>query len=349
MSTPIVQIPRLTRFKYVHLLLLSCMLSGSAAAATPTVESKLEKSQAGFYRMKVGTIDVTALSDGTLGFEVLDLLTNAKPGEVERLLAKAYVKSPVEASINVFLIQLDGRLILVDTGTGALLGPKLGKLPRSLEAAGFRADQVTDVVVTHIHPDHTGGLTDGDRKVFPNAVVHVNRKELDYWTDPSTGEKSPEPTKSFFQQVEKSLKPYVASGRVRTFEGETELFPGFRTLPAYGHTPGMTYYVLESRRERLEFWGDTIHVPDVQFEDPAITIKFDVDSKQAAIQRRKAFADAVKQGYLVALPHMYFPGVGHVQKDGAHYRWIPVPYTNDAIPEATATRAVQSQRGKPNE
>jgi hypothetical protein len=80
----------------------------------------------------------------------------------------------------------------------------------------------------------------------------------------------------------------------------------------------------------MEFWGDTIHVPDVQFEDPAITIKFDVDSRQAAIQRRKAFADAVKQGYLVALPHMYFPGVGRVQKDGAHYRWVPVPYTNDA-------------------
>src|SRR5229473_2621027 len=103
-----------------------------AEAQQITAESKLDKLQAGFYRMKIGTIDVIALSDGTAGFEVLEMLS--KPKEAEKLLAKAYLKSPVDASVNAFFIQLGQRQILVDTGSGELLGPKLNKLALSLKA-----------------------------------------------------------------------------------------------------------------------------------------------------------------------------------------------------------------------
>jgi glyoxylase-like metal-dependent hydrolase (beta-lactamase superfamily II) len=225
---------------------------------------------------------------------------------------------------------MDNKLILVDTGAGELLGPKLNKLPDSLRSAGVQPEQITDILLTHIHPDHSGGLTVGGRRVFPNATVHVNRLELDYWTNKSLGEKAPEPTKTFFQQVDQTVTPYIKSGQVKTFDGEVVLFPGLRTVAGYGHTPGQTYYVLESNGETLVFWGDTIHVQDVQFADPSVTIKFDVNPKAAAAQRKLAFADAAKKGYLVALDHVYFPGVGHVQKEGDHFRWIPVPYINDS-------------------
>jgi glyoxylase-like metal-dependent hydrolase (beta-lactamase superfamily II) len=108
------------------------------------------------------------------------------------------------------------------------------------------------------------------------------------------------------------------------------LFPEIRAIPAYGHTPGQAFYALEDHGEKVVFLGDTIHAPDVQFDAPSITIKFDIDQKLAAIQRERVFADAAKKGYLVAFAHMYFPGVGHVRKDGNRYRWIPLPYTNDA-------------------
>src|SRR6266851_6149796 len=153
-------------------LISGLALSSAASAVTLTVESKLDKAQAGYYRLKVGSVDVTALSDGTLGFEAIEQLTNLKPGEAEKLLDKAYVKSPVEASMNAFLIQLGDRLILVDAGTGGLLGPKLFKLPISLKNAGYFPEQITDILVTHVHPDHTGGLTVGGKRVFPNATVH---------------------------------------------------------------------------------------------------------------------------------------------------------------------------------
>ncbi len=332
----------LNRFRSVHakylfflILAVAPLTSAQNTKLPPDVKiseaSKLDKSQAGYYRMKIGRIDVTALTDGTISVDFLPLLTNTKPGEVENLLTREYIKpTSVEASMNAYLILIDNRLILVDTGAGELLGPKLDKLPDSLRSVGVQPEQITDILLTHIHPDHSGGLTVGGRRIFPNATVHVNKLELDYWTNTSLGEKAPEPTKTFFQQAEQTVTPYIKSGQVKTFDGEVELFPGLRTVAGYGHTPGQTYYVLESNGEKLVFWGDTLHVQDVQFADPSVTVKFDVDPKAAAAQRKLALADAAKNGYLVALDHVYFPGVGHVQKEGDHFRWIPVPYINDS-------------------
>jgi glyoxylase-like metal-dependent hydrolase (beta-lactamase superfamily II) len=99
---------------------------------------------------------------------------------------------------------------------------------------------------------------------------------------------------------------------------------------SYGHTPGQVSYHLEDGDENMIFGGDTIHMPAIQFLNPEATLKFDVDSKAAARQRKKELEDAAKSRTLVAMPHMYFPGVGHVAKEGDHYRWIPIPYLNDA-------------------
>jgi glyoxylase-like metal-dependent hydrolase (beta-lactamase superfamily II) len=208
--------------------------------------------------MRIGRVDVIALTDGTIGVDFLPLLTNTRPGEEETLLHREYIKpNKVEASMNAYLIQLDNRLILVDTGAGELLGPKLDKLPDSLRSVGVQPEQITDILLTHIHPDHSGGLTVGGRRIFPNATVHINKLELDYWTNKSLGEKAPEPTKTFFQQADQAVTPYIKSGKVKTFDGEVQLFPGLRTA-GYGHTPGQTYYVLESNGEKLVFWGDTL-------------------------------------------------------------------------------------------
>jgi len=319
-----------SKHAFALLLVASAVAPAPAAEDAPfTKESILESPQSGFYRLKIGKIEVTAVSDGTGGFFVLNALAKSKRDEAEKLMAKSWVKQPVEASVNAFLIKLPGHVILVDAGSGDLLGPKLAKIPDSLRNSGVKPEEITDLLVTHIHPDHTGGLMMGGKMVFPNATIHANKKELDFWTDKAT-ENSPEPTKGFYRQVESTVGPYIAAGRVKTFEGATELFAGIRTLPAYGHTPGHTYYVLEDGGEKLVFMGDTIHAPDAQFDDPDITITFDVDQSAAAATRREAFADAAKQGYFVALDHMYFPGIGRLRKEGVGYWFLPIPYINDA-------------------
>lgn len=282
--------------------------------------------------MNEGDVDVIALSDGTVGLQVLDgLLLNAKSGEVQSLLGDNYQKSPINASINAFLIRLAGRLILVDAGSAELVGPTTNKLPDSLRAVGVQPEQITDIFLTHIHPDHSGGLMEGNKKVFPNAIIQVDIREVTYWFDKSIAETAAEPLKTFFSQVDPKVKPYLDSGQLKTFDGATEFFPGFRSQPAYGHTPGHSLYVLENAGEKLVFCGDLGHVEAIQFDDPSVCIKFDSDSVTAAEQRKKTFADAAEHRYLLAFAQVSFPGVGHVRKEGDHYRWIPVEYINDAL------------------
>src|SRR3984893_6448443 len=138
--------------KYLILLILGVapFASTQDSKLPPDVKiseaSKLDKSQAGYYRMKIGKIDVTALTDGDISVDFVLLLANTKPGEVESLLAREYVKpTSVEASMNAYLIELDNKLILVDAGAGELLGPKLDKLPDSLRSIGIQPEQITDI------------------------------------------------------------------------------------------------------------------------------------------------------------------------------------------------------------
>lgn len=319
---------------FVATLSLAAVAMLSFDAFGQAAATKLSKSQSGFYRMKVGDFEITALSDGTVPLQVLDVLTNIKPGEVERRLSDAYVKTPVDASVNAYLINAGSRLVLVDAGSGELYGPTLNKLTASLKAIGYEPSQITDILVTHIHTDHTGGLMDGGKMIFPNAVVHVDKREVDYWLNPANAARAEANKQRLFGEAAAKVKPYFDAGKIKTFDGDTQLFPGIRSIATPGHTPGHSFYALESKGEKIVFWGDIMHVAEVQFPDPDVTIIFDSDPQAAASQRKKAFADAARNGYLVAPAHVSFPGVGRLRVEGTGYRWIPLAYVNDAFAEA---------------
>jgi glyoxylase-like metal-dependent hydrolase (beta-lactamase superfamily II) len=315
-----------------HVFVVSILLIASSfepASAQPP-KSTLEKSQAGFLRLKVGDVEVIALSDGTVPIQALEELTNAKPGEIETLLAYAYQKPRLDISVNVYLIILKERLVLVDVGAGDLFGPTLKKLPASLAAAGYQPEQITDILVTHIHTDHTGGLMDGKKMVFPNATLHMDKRESLFWLSPANRDNAPGKMKKSFQDAMDMVGPYAALGRVKNFEGVVEILPNIRSRPSPGHTPGHSCYILESNGEKLLFLGDVLHVTEVQLPNPSITIKFDVDSNAAAEQRKILLEEIMKNGFTIAAAHASFPGVGKLRADGTGYRWIPIPYVNDS-------------------
>lgn len=303
-------------------------LIGTSAALAETPPPQLSQSQAGFYRLKVGAIEVIALSDGTVTLNP-ELLSRMQQGRVKSILKQSFVGPMLNASVNAYLIKQGDRLILVDAGTGELYGPTLNKLPASLKAVGYSPEQITDILVTHIHTDHTGGLMDGSTRVFPNATIHVDRREVDYWLSPDNRARAPVQMQQYFDQAQLKFGPSVAAGKVQLFDGATELFPGIHSVPAYGHTPGHSFYVLESQGQKIVFWGDILHVAEVQLPHPNVTIQFDVDPTAAAEARARAFSDAAKQGYLIAPAHMSFPGVGHLRREGKGYRFVPLPYLND--------------------
>jgi glyoxylase-like metal-dependent hydrolase (beta-lactamase superfamily II) len=292
-------------------------------AAAPLVKTAAP----GFYRMMLGEFEVTALSDGTIALPVNQLLTNVTQKKVEEALAKHYLKSPLETSINAYLINTGSKLVLIDTGAGSLFGPTAGNLATSLIAAGYQPDQVDEIYVTHIHGDHIGGLLNGDKPAFPNAIVRVDKRDADFWLSRDNMEKAPAAMKTYFQSAMTAIDPYIKANRFQPFNGNTDLAPGIKAVATYGHTKGHTAYMVESKGNKLALLGDLIHVAAVQFENPEVTIQFDTDQKAAAAQRSRVFANAVKGGYLVGAAHLSFPGIGHIRKQGKGYVFEAVNYS----------------------
>ncbi len=300
-----------------------------ATAFAAQAEAPQAKGQApGWYRMMLGRFEVTALSDGTVDLPVDKLLTNVKQDRLMALLARSYLKPPVETSVNGYLVNTGTKLVLIDTGAAGLFGPTLGKLVANLKASGYTPEQVDEVYVTHMHPDHVGGLAADGKAVFPNATIRAHAKEGAFWLSQANLDAAPEGSKGFFQGAMASLKPYVDAGRLKTFDAETELVPGIRAIPSIGHTPGHTIYAVESDGNKLVVWGDLMHVAAVQFAQPTVTIQFDTDSKAAMPQRQKNYADAAKKGYYVAVAHVSFPGIGKLRSSGSGYDWVPANYNS---------------------
>ena len=302
---------------------LAALQAAPSLAAAPMAKTNAP----GFYRIMLGDFEVTVINDGTVDLPVDTLLQNISKEKVVQTLDKRYLKSPLETTDDAFLINTGTKLVLIDSGAGTLFGPTLGKLVANIKASGYQPEQVDEIYVTHMHPDHIGGLSADGKAVFPNAVVRADKKESDFWLSDANAAKAPDQMKGFFQGAKAMLTPYVSAGKFKPFEGTTDLVPGIKAAPSAGHTPGHTTYIVESKGQKLVLVGDLIHVAAVQFPEPSVVIGFDTDSKSAEAERQKEFAAAAKGGYLLGAAHLSFPGLGHLAPEGKGYEWIPVNFT----------------------
>lgn len=311
-------------------------LSLPAIAAAPMAGNQAP----GFYRMMLGRFEVTSLSDGTHPFPVHSVLTKSdglaggqvapldqvSPGEADALLAENGLAVPVAGSINAFLVNTGQKLILIDAGAGTLYGDCCGKLIGNIRAAGYSPEQVDDIYLTHLHADHVGGIAPGGRIAFPNAVIHVSQADAGYWLDPGQEQKAPKLLTSMFEGDKVSLKPYIEAGRFKPFKYSEPLTTGITAIAGPGHTPGHSFYMIESEGKRLLVWGDVVHVAPVQFPDPSITLAYDSDPGMAKTERLEVFAKAATEGYWIGAAHISFPGLGHVTAHDGHFQWVPANY-----------------------
>lgn len=315
--------------KLKHTLLACCIAATSLGAyvATAQAAAPLMKTQApAYYRTFVGDFEITALSDGTVGLPVDKLLKGISHRNLKKALDYHHLSLPVETSVNGFLVNTGDKLVLIDTGAGALFGPTLGRLVQNLKAAGYQPEQVDEIIITHMHPDHVGGLSANGQRVFPNAVVRAEQEDADYWLSADNLAQAPEDSKGFFQGAQAMLKPYVDAGMFKPFSGDTALAPGISAMVTHAHTPGHSIVAVESKGQRLLIIGDLIHVAAVQFDHPKVSIGFDSDSKNAVKQRIKAFNKIARNGDLTAAAHLSFPGLGHIRKTAIGYQWLPLNY-----------------------
>ena len=197
-------------------LLACCIAAASLTLPTAAVQAAapmVQTQAAGWYRVMLGDFEITALSDGTVAMPMEKLLHNDQRS-TKKALAAHYQRTPVETSVNAFLVNTGDKLILIDAGSGSLFGPTLGKLTQNLKASGYTPEQVDEIYITHMHPDHVGGLTANGQRVFVNAVVRIEQGEADYWMSADNLAKAPADSKGFFEGAKSVVKMAFLGGEL---------------------------------------------------------------------------------------------------------------------------------------
>ena len=308
----------------------SAMAAAAAVAAAPTGKALAGVPQAGkrnpgFYRLKLGSIEATVISDGTIAFPP-SLWTAPLPDVDAALAADDRSTEEVVFQLNTMLIDTGNKLVLIDTGTGGKLQDASGALLANLAAAGYRPEQVDVVLFTHAHPDHLWGVADKatGRLLFPHAEYVGTETERKFWSDPALPGQVPTGMQAMVDTTQQHLK--LISSRFRPIKAGAEIVPGITSLDTPGHTPGHISFHVGSGNEAMLVSGDVVANDTLSFQRPEWGYGFDVDAAQAA-KTRVAFLDrCVADRTLIASYHLPFPAVGHVVRDGSAYRWIPAEW-----------------------
>jgi glyoxylase-like metal-dependent hydrolase (beta-lactamase superfamily II) len=298
----------------LHLFVFALFLPGQACAASVEMPSGAKVFTFGNYK-------VIALQDLPVEMERA-IFTGAGDEVIDSVWAKADPSNSgkVPASVNVFVVCFDDKIILIDCGVPP--GAKKDTLPELLKQTGIEPDVVDAVLITHMHFDHIGGLLDADGKpAFARAAIYVSAPEKNFWQNEDARNAAPDARKPNFELAVKVLDAYA--DRVQAFESDAEAVFGMKIISADGHTPGNAVYLLDAGENKILFWGDTVHAAAVQFAMPEICALYDMNIEKA-VQDRRAFMNmAVDQKLVVAGAHLPFPGLITVQKQGEGFAFTP--------------------------
>jgi glyoxylase-like metal-dependent hydrolase (beta-lactamase superfamily II) len=282
------------------------------------------------YALKVGEIDVMVVSDGVLSLPGAMLGHNVDPAVRGAWLENNFLPPEVlEWALNVVVVKSGDRTILIDAGLGAdpdLNLPRAGRLIQRLEAAGIDLTSVTDVVLTHLHMDHIGGLLVGGvrDRLRPDLRIHLAAAEAEFWASPDFSRVSMPP--GFPDALRRAAKRFLNEygSQLQPFETEYEVAPGLLVHRTGGHTPGHSVVRLASRGDRLTFAGDAVF--QVGFEHPDWFNGFEHDPEEAARVRVSLLRELAANRESLVATHLSFPSVCHVAVDGDVFRWVPGPW-----------------------
>lgn len=280
------------------------------------------------YAVRVGDIDVLVISDGVLPLPTAMLGPNVEAADRADWLKEMFL--PPDAfdwALNAVVVRSGGRTILIDAGLGSdpdLHLPRAGQLIKRLEAAGIDLSTVTDVVLTHMHMDHVGGLlVDGVKdRLRPDLRIHVAAAEVAFWESPDFSRTAMPP--GFPDALRAAAQRFVQeySGQLQRFDEEQEVAPGVIVHRTGGHTPGHSVVRLVSGGDRLMFAGDAMFA--VGFEHPDWHNGFEHDPEEAARVRIRLLRELAETGAMLVATHLPFPSVGRVAVDGDAFRWVPL-------------------------
>jgi len=295
-----------------------------APAQTP---SSTSQQALGFYRYKVGDIEVTAIHDGFAPRPLDGLVRNAELNDVKKAMAEAFLPTDVlPITFTTLALKVGGRLVLIDTGNGDSGAPTTGRWMTNFRVAGFDPAQVNTIIISHFHPDHINGLRLKDgTAVFPNAEVMTPAPEWAFWMDDGRMAQAPEGLKGNFQNVRRVFGPMAKD--VKQYEAGKELAPGVTAVAAPGHTPGHTAYAVSSGAGKLLVVSDITNHPALFARNPEWQAVFDMDGNQARDTRRRMLDMVAAERTQVSFYHAPFPATGHIAKAGNGFEFVPVQWT----------------------
>ncbi|MFJ6622014.1 MBL fold metallo-hydrolase [Kitasatospora sp. NPDC091335] len=279
------------------------------------------------YALKVGDIDVTVISDGVLPISPVTLATNAPEADLKTWLGDMFLPlESIDWPLNVAVVRSGGRTILIDSGLGTEFPgfPRAGQLAMRLDAAGIDPGSVTDVVLTHLHMDHIGGLlVEGLRgRLRTDLRVHLAAAEAEFWQAPDFSRTDmPAPVPEVLRTTASRFLE-VYRGQLRPFETEYEVAPGVVVRRTGGHTPGHSVIRLESGGDRLTFAGDAVF--QCGFDKPDWHNGFDHDPEESTRVRLRLLNELASTGGQLVATHLPFPSVCHVADAGSGtFRFVP--------------------------
>lgn len=305
------------------------LMAGPASAAAPLAAAQAP----GFYRYKVGSYEVTAVTDGASTFALPEtFVANAGKADVAAALAADYRdRERITVPYTPIAVNTGSRLLVIDTGTGEanFAGSKgaAGQFHANLKASGIDRAAVDTVVISHFHGDHINGLLTPDGKLaFPNAEILVPRVEWAYWMD--DGEMSRAPKGRMEEQFRNIRRVFDALGRkVTPYEWDKEVAPGITAHGTPGHTPGHTSYVIASGQNSVYVQSDVTNVPVLFARNPGWHAAYDQDGAMAEATRRRVYDMLASERMLIQGFHYPFPGLAHLEKTAGGYREVPQPWS----------------------
>jgi len=321
------------------------VLTGAAVAGAATLTPRLTpgaqdaasatgQQAPGWYRYKVGSIEVTVATDGVNRFKFPDgFVANQSREQVNAALAAAYLQ-PAPDMIAIpycpCAINTGSRLVVIDTGTGEANFKNskgaAGQFHTNLKAAGVDRNQVNVVVISHIHGDHINGLLTADGKpAFPNAEIMVPAPEWKFFID--DGEMSRQSSPRMKGVFAGFRRVFDALGRkVTQYEAGKEIVPGITSVATHGHTPGHMSHIVSSGNSKVYIQADVTNLP-IFVRNPGWHLMFDQDAKMAEETRRKVYDMLVAEKMMVQGFHYPFPALAYVEKNGTGYRENPIPWS----------------------
>lgn len=287
-------------------------------------------SMTAFRRVKLGKFEVTTVFDGFANVpKVFPIFGQNQSAEAvsEHMEANYLPGAKMQIGFTPVVVNTGSELVLFDTGNGGGRGPTRGHLAKSLEAAGFAADQIDIVVITHYHPDHIAGMIKDGKAVFPNARYVTGKAENNFWTSKKVTESTDKNMMGRSKLVQGNVVPLAE--KTTYIKGGNDVVTGITAIETFGHTPGHMAYNIESDGKRLLLWGDACNHYVASLQKPEWHVIFDMD-KDAAVASRKKILDMAAADKVAATGyHMPFPAIGYVEKVGDAHRWIPMSYQLD--------------------